>query len=58
MVNREDLIDRYSTRVVDGMDMDDWYELAIYALRRALDTYSDEELEAEVRDFYPDLLEN
>ena len=56
-MEREDLIGAYAERVVDGMDMD---TLVMYAIERMMDdlrTYSDEQLEDEVMDFYPDLLE-
>lgn len=56
MVNRDDLISEYAELVVDGMDMETLCMYAIEKIRADLSTYSDEDLEAEVRDYYPHLL--
>lgn len=57
-MNREDLINEYAALVVDGMDIETVYMYAIEKMRDDLRTYSDEDLEEEVRDYYPWLLEN
>lgn len=55
---REDLINEYAALVVDGMDMETLCMYAIDKIRDDLRTYSDADLEAEVREYYPWLLEN
>lgn len=58
MLNREELIAQYAECIVEGMDTD---TLATYAIERLMDglrTYTDEDLTAEIEDFYPELLEN
>jgi len=58
MLNREELIAQFAESIVEGMDTD---TLATYAIERLMDslrTYTDEDLTAEIEDFYPKLLEN
>lgn len=57
-MNRDDLISEYAALVVDGMDMETLCMYAIERIRDDLKTYSDEELEQEVRDYYPHLLDD
>lgn len=57
-MNRDDLISEYAALVVDGMDMETLCMYAIDKIRDDLKTYSDADLEAEVRDYYPFLLED
>jgi hypothetical protein len=57
MLNREELIAQYAERIVEGMDTDTLVMYAIDQLMDGLRTYSDEDLTAEIEDFYPDLLE-
>ena len=56
-MNREQLQDAYINNVIDGMDMDDCLALLFDFLDKDLDSYSDEELITEVREYYPELLE-
>lgn len=56
MLNRNELIEAYAERIVDGMDMKDMYAFVYEILCERLDDYPDADLEAEVRDFYPELL--
>ena len=58
MKNRDDLISNYAERVVEGMDMEALCMYAIDKMRDDLHKYTDEELEAEVHEYYPDLLED
>lgn len=58
MLNREELIGQYAERIVEGMDTDTLVMYAIDQLMDSLRTYTDEDLAAEIEDFYPDLLEN
>ena len=57
MINRDELQADYVIRVLEDMDMDTVMELAHDYLHQHLDKLSMVELEAEVKDFYPDLLE-
>jgi hypothetical protein len=56
-MTRDELISEYVTRIVDGMDMDTLVTYAHDCLASVLETYSEEDLRAEIADFYPDLLE-
>ena len=56
-MNRDELISEYAASVVDGMDMETLCMYAIEKIRDDLKTYSDEDLEAEVLEYYPHLLE-
>ena len=58
MLNREDLINEYVERMVDGMDFTTLAVIAFEKLRDDLRTYTDEQLRTEIMDYYPDLLEN
>lgn len=56
-MSKDELIGEYVTRVVDGMDTD---TLAVYAhncMTIYMETLTEEELRAEIAEFYPDLLE-
>lgn len=55
-MNRDDLISAYAERVVDGMDMETLCMYAIEKIRSDLKTYTDDDLFAEIRDYYPELL--
>jgi hypothetical protein len=55
-MNRDDLISEYAALVVDGMDMETLCMYAIEKIRDDLRTYTDEQLEDEVREYYPHLL--
>lgn len=57
MLNREDLIDAYAIRIVDGMDMDTLVVYAIEKLREDLETWSEDVLREDVAEYAPDLLE-
>jgi hypothetical protein len=56
-MTNDELIGEYVTRIVDGMDMDTLVSYAHDCLAGALEKLSDEDLRAEIADFYPDLLE-
>lgn len=57
-MNREDLINEYVERMVDGMDFTTLATIAFEKLRDDLRLYTDEQLRTEIMDYYPDLLEN
>jgi hypothetical protein len=56
-MTKDELIGEYATRIVEGMDMDTLVAYAIDQLIDGLHTMSEENLRAEIADFYPDLLE-
>jgi hypothetical protein len=56
-MTKDELIGEYVTRIVDGMDMDTLVSYAYSCMAIALEQFSDEDLRAEIADFYPDLLE-
>ena len=56
-MNRAELLDTYIETIIDGMDHKTMYQYVYDMLEQHLETYSDEELETEVKDYYPHLLE-
>lgn len=52
-----DLIESYVSRLIDDMDMKTICEIASTALTETLLAYTDQELTTEVREAYPELLE-
>ncbi len=56
-MTKDELIGEYVDRIVDGMDIDTLVSYAHDGLAGALEKLSDEDLRAEIADFYPDLLE-
>ena len=55
--DREQLQDAYINTVIDGMDMDDCLAMLFDFMDQSFDSYSDEELITEVREYYPELLD-
>jgi hypothetical protein len=55
---RDELVDAYVERIIDGLDMDDLIEFAKGKMYDTLETYSDNELISEVGAYYPDLVED
>jgi hypothetical protein len=55
---RDEVVDAYVERLIDGMDMDDLIEFAKGTMYDTLRTYSDAELIAEVMRYHPDLVED
>jgi hypothetical protein len=58
MQSREELVSAYVHRIIDGMDFKTLWNCALEQLQENYAQYSDEQLLAEVSEFYPDLLEN
>ena len=56
-MNREQLQDAYINNLIDGMDMDDCLAMLFDYIDQSFDSYSDEELIAEITEYYPELLE-
>lgn len=57
MKNRDEVLDEFVERIVDGMDLGTLMTYAIDKMRESYDEVSDEDLTKEIADFYPDLLE-
>jgi len=56
-MTKDELIREYVTRIVEDMDMDTLISYAHECLTRAREDRSEEDLRAEIAEFYPDLLE-
>ena len=56
-MNRSELLDTYIETIIDGMDHKDLWQYVYDSLEQNFETYSDEELVTEVKDYYPHLLE-
>ena len=56
-MNRNQLQNDYIESIIDGMDHKSMYQYVYDMLEQSLETYSDEELVTEVKDYYPELLE-
>ena len=57
-MNRQELQDAYINEVIDGMDLKDMTLLLFDLMEKDLDIYTNEELIAEVEEYYPDLLDS
>jgi hypothetical protein len=55
---RDEVVDAYVERLIDGMDMDDLIEFAKGKIYDTLETYGDADLVEEISSHYPDLLED
>ena len=58
IINRDELQEAYIESIIDGMDHKSMYQFVYDTIEQNLETYSDEELVTEVKDYYPELLEN
>ena len=58
MENRRAIQDAMIDRIIDGMDTRDMYNFIGDILEEQFDGYTDEELLAEAKENYPDLLED
>ena len=56
-MNRQQLQDTYVHQVLEDMDIKDALALLFDFMSVDLDKYSDEELNEEIKHFYPELLE-
>ena len=57
IINRDQLQNDYIESIIDGMDHKSMYQFVYDTIEQNLETYSDEELVTEVKDYYPELLE-
>ena len=57
IIDRDSLREAYVTSIVDGMDWKTMEQFVYDSLNNNLDDYTVEELITEVKDYYPELLE-
>jgi hypothetical protein len=57
-MNRAELLDAYIDRILDNMSTKDLMRIVGDQIEENLSGYSDEELIAEVEEYYPELLED
>ena len=57
-MNRDQLQNDYIESIIDGMDHKDLWQFVYDNLYDHLNEYGDEELVTEVKDYYPELLED
>ena len=55
-MNRSELLDTYIETIIDGMDHKDLWQYVYDSLEQNFETYSEEELITEVKEYYPHLL--
>ena len=56
--NREDIIQVYASTLLDGMDFKTLYSFAYEQLVESKDLMDNEPLENEIKEFYPEILED
>ena len=56
-MNRQELQDQLIENVIDGMDFTTMWEVLYDFMDQSYDKYTDEELITEVKEYYPELLE-
>jgi hypothetical protein len=57
-IDRDSLIDSYAQQILDSMDMKTMECFVYDTVKDNLSSYTDKELVAEVKDYYPELLES
>jgi len=57
IMNRQELLEAYIDRILDNMSTKDLMRIVGDQIEEGLQGYSDEELIAEVEEYYPELLE-
>lgn len=55
--NRDDIIDKYATYLLDSMDFQAVWELAYESIYNSKDLMDNEPLEQEILDCYPEVLD-
>ena len=58
LMNRDQLQNDYIESIIEGMDHKSMYQFVYDTMEQNLEAYSDEELKTEVKDYYPELLED
>ena len=56
-MNRQELLESYIDRILDNMSTKDLMRIVGDQIEENLSSYTDEELIAEVEEYYPELLE-
>lgn len=56
-MNRQELLDAYIDRILDNMSTKDLMRIVGDQIEENLSSYTDEELIAEVEEYYPELIE-
>jgi hypothetical protein len=56
-INRQELIQEYVDRILDNMSTKDLMRIVGDQLEENFESYTDEQLIAEVEEYYPELLE-
>jgi hypothetical protein len=56
--NRQEIMSTYCSRLLDDMDFDTLYNFAYDMLRDNKEGLTNEQLQNQIIDYYPDLLEN
>jgi len=56
-MNRQELQDQLIDNVIDGMDFKTMWEVLYDFMDQSYDKYTDDELMEEVKEYYPELLE-
>ena len=56
-MNRQELQDQLIDNVIDGMDFKTMWAVLYDFMDQSYDKYTDEELMTEVKEYYPELLE-
>ena len=54
---KDELIDRYVTRVIDSMDLDDCLAILHDYMTKSYEEYTLEEIKEEVNEYFPDILD-
>ena len=57
IIDIDELIDRYVTRVIDSMDLDDCLAILHDYMTKSYEEYTLEEMKEEVTEYFPDILE-
>ena len=56
-MNRQELLETYIEEIIDGMDHKTMYQYVYDMMEQNFETYTEEELVTEVKEYYPHLLE-
>ena len=56
-MNRQELMETYIEEIIDGMDHKTMYQYVYDMMEQNFETYTEEELVTEVKEYYPHLLE-
>ena len=58
IMNRDQLQNDYIETIIDGMDHKDMWQFVYDTMEQNFETYSDEELATEVKEYYPHLMDD